>query len=228
MLNFLSAKYQKEIALVFIFTFFIAGLESVKASTVYYNSVNNEALFGTYYQTVNKINTHYHQSVAKNAAEENTSIKTITDTATVRLLSEGMKHIAIAENKLSGPTIGGPGQPEMSGFKSVGLDNMVSPFTGDFSYNIPLLDVGGYPVNMFYSSGITMDQDASWLGLGWNINPGNVMRNMRGLPDDFDGTDIITKQQSIRKDITWGASGTVGLKLVNFPLLGIGVTTGVS
>ena len=31
---------------------------------------------------------------------------------------------------------------------------MVDLFTGDFSYNIPLLDVGGYPVNLFYRSGI--------------------------------------------------------------------------
>src|SRR5215831_3370976 len=38
--------------------------------------------------------------------------------------------------------ISGPSQPEMSSFKSVGNDNMVDLFTGDFSYNIPLMDVG--------------------------------------------------------------------------------------
>ncbi|HEX6431136.1 MAG TPA: hypothetical protein VF008_25775, partial [Niastella sp.] len=46
--------------------------------------------------------------------------------------------------------IGGPSQPEMSKFKSVNSDNLVNLFTGDFSYNIPLLDVGGYPINIFY------------------------------------------------------------------------------
>lgn len=104
--------------------------------------------------------------------------------------------------------IGGPGQPEMSAFKPVGSDNMVDPFTGDFSYNIPLLDVGGYPVNIFYNSGITMDQEASWCGLGWNINPGTIMRNMRGLPDDFDGTkgDVITKTQYTKPERTYGVS----------------------
>ncbi|MBI3137596.1 MAG: hypothetical protein HYZ15_03320 [Sphingobacteriales bacterium] len=101
---------------------------------------------------------------------------------------------------------GGPSQPEMSAFKPVGADNMVDPFTGDFSYNIPLLDVGGYPVNIFYTSGITMDQEASWCGLGWNINPGTIMRNMRGLPDDFDGQDIITKTQYTKPDHTWGVN----------------------
>src|SRR5690242_13573903 len=29
--------------------------------------------------------------------------------------------------------IGGPSQPEMGAFKSVGADNMVDPFSGDFS-----------------------------------------------------------------------------------------------
>jgi len=39
--------------------------------------------------------------------------------------------------------IGGPNQPEMQSFTSVGANNMVDLFSGDFSYNIPLLDVGG-------------------------------------------------------------------------------------
>ncbi|HTF81332.1 MAG TPA: hypothetical protein VL947_06400, partial [Cytophagales bacterium] len=38
----------------------------------------------------------------------------------------------------------GPAQPETQQFAPAGMDNMVDPFTGDFSYNIPLMDVGGY------------------------------------------------------------------------------------
>lgn len=102
--------------------------------------------------------------------------------------------------------IGGPSQPEMSSFKSVGTDNMVNLFTGDFSYNIPLLDVGGYPVNIFYSGGIGMEQEASWVGLGWNINPGNVNRNMRGIPDDFNGQDTLVQEQKMKPNITWGVN----------------------
>jgi hypothetical protein len=99
----------------------------------------------------------------------------------------------------------GPGQPEQQSFQSVNAQNMVDLFSGDFSYNIPLLDVGGYPVNIHYRSGITMDQEASWVGLGWNINPGAINRNMRGLPDDFRGDqDSITKTQSIRSQWTAG------------------------
>ena len=33
---------------------------------------------------------------------------------------------------------------------------MVDLFSGDFSYNVPLLDVGGYPVNIAYHSGVGM------------------------------------------------------------------------
>ncbi len=104
---------------------------------------------------------------------------------------------------------GGPTQPEMQAFHSVNSNNMVDLFSGDFSYNIPLLDVGGYPVNLAYRSGISMDQEASWTGLGWNVNPGSVTRNMRGIPDDFNGTDSIKKsykhqaKQDYRRYIRW-------------------------
>jgi hypothetical protein len=131
--------------------------------------------------------------------------------------SEEDKHISVADKKDDEPFIGGPGQPEMSTFKSVGADNMVNLFTGDFSYSIPLADVAGYPVNLFYSAGTTMDQEASWVGLGWNINPGTISRNMRGLPDDFNGIDTITKEQSIKPDVTVGVTGTKGFEIVGFP-----------
>ena len=42
----------------------------------------------------------------------------------------------------------GPVQPEMKGFEPAGVSDMVDLFTGDFKYNIPLLDVDGYPVNL--------------------------------------------------------------------------------
>jgi len=115
-----------------------------------------------------------------------------------------------------GRFIGGPSQPEMSSFKSVSTDNMVNLFTGDFNYNIPLLDVGGYPVNIYYDGNIGMEQEASWVGLGWNINPGSVSRSVRGIPDDFDGTDIMKEEQYLKPNETWG--GRLG---ADWELLGI-------
>jgi hypothetical protein len=102
--------------------------------------------------------------------------------------------------------IGGPSQPEMSTFKSVSADKLVNLFTGDFSYNIPLMDVGGYPINIYYDGGIAPEQEASWVGLGWNINPGNINRNMRGIPDDFNGEERLTVEQRMKPNRTWGAN----------------------
>jgi len=122
----------------------------------------------------------------------------------------------------------GPSQPEMATFKSVNTDNMVNLFTGDFSYNIPLIDVGGYPINLFYTGGITMDQDASWVGLGWNINPGTITRNMRGIPDDFDGNDIITKTQNVKNNVTVGGNYGWGAEILGLPVSpSVGYNTGI-
>ncbi len=106
------------------------------------------------------------------------------------------------EQILSGEVlnIGGPISPEASSFKAVGSNNLVNLANGSFSYSIPLLDVGGYPVNLFYASGIGIEQEASWVGLGWNINPGTVSRNMRGVPDDFNGTDLLIQTQNVSKE----------------------------
>lgn len=120
---------------------------------------------------------------------------------------------------------GGPTQPEMESFKSVNSSNMVDLFTGDFSYNIPLMDVGGYPVNIAYSGQPTMDEDASWVGLGWNINPGTVNRNLRGLPDDFDGKDSIKKTSSVKDNVTVGVNAGANLELFGF--FGISAGTGI-
>lgn len=106
----------------------------------------------------------------------------------------------------------GPSQPEVQGFKPASAPEMVDLFTGDMSYNIPLLEVEGYPVNLFYNGGVGMDQEASWVGLGWNLNPGVVERNLRGIPDDFNG-DAITRTINLRPNRTYGVSYGVGLQL---------------
>jgi hypothetical protein len=111
---------------------------------------------------------------------------------------------------------GGPDQPEVQNFTPIGTSDMVNPFTGDFSYNIPIMDVDGYPINLAYSAGVTMDQEASWVGLGWNLNPGVVNRAMRGLPDDFNGQDSMKKSFNMKKDWTVGFNGGMGFELFGF------------
>jgi hypothetical protein len=112
---------------------------------------------------------------------------------------------------------GGPSQPEVESFEPIGTTDMVNLFSGDFTYNIPLLDVGGYPINLAYHSGVGMDQEASWVGLGWDLNPGVINRNMRGLPDDFDG-DMVQKSTNIKPDETDGINLKLGFELAGASL----------
>ena len=111
---------------------------------------------------------------------------------------------------------GGPSQPEMQAFTPIGTTDMVDLSSGSFTYNIPLMDVEGYPINLSYHSGITMDQEASWCGLGWNINPGEINRQMRGIPDDFNG-DQVTEKFNLKDNLTFGVSAGVGLKIFGLP-----------
>ncbi|OUL60366.1 hypothetical protein [Flavobacterium sp. AJR] len=99
---------------------------------------------------------------------------------------------------------GGPSQPEFEAFTPIGTSDMVDLASGDFNYNIPIMDVGGYPLNLAYNSGVTMDQEASWVGLGWNLDVGQINRQMRGLPDDFNG-DEMTYENNMKPNVTIGA-----------------------
>ncbi len=115
---------------------------------------------------------------------------------------------------------GGPAQPELSSFEPIGTTDMVNLFSGDFVYNIPLLTVpgpnGGYPINLAYHAGIGMEQEASWTGLGWNVNVGAINRMMRGLPDDFNGENI-KKTYYTKPNSTIGISfGSPTVELFNF------------
>lgn len=122
---------------------------------------------------------------------------------------------------------GGPSQPEVQSFEPVGTSQMVDPFTGDFTYNIPLLDVDGYPVNLAYHSGITMDQEASWTGLGWNLNVGAIVRGVRGLPDDFKGDQVI-KEQNMKPNKTYGVGYGANAEFFGLAPVGVGGSMGIN
>ena len=83
----------------------------------------------------------------------------------------------------------GPAQEEFASFEPAQTTEMVNLYTGDFTYNIPLMSVpgpnGGYPINLFYNSGAGMHEAGSWVGLGWNLNIGAINRQLRVLPDDI-------------------------------------------
>lgn len=102
----------------------------------------------------------------------------------------------------------GPTQPEFTSFTPISTADMVDLSSGDFNYNIPVMDVGGYPLNLAYNSGITVDQEASWVGLGWNLNVGEVSRQVRGLPDDFKG-DKMRYENDLKDNVTVGTNFNV-------------------
>jgi hypothetical protein len=115
----------------------------------------------------------------------------------------------------------GPSQPEMKGFEPIGNSDMVDLFTGDFSYNVPLMDVGGYPVNLAYHSGSSMDDEASWVGYGWSLNTGAINRQVRGIPDDFNGTDLQAREMNMKDHITKGGRFSATLDLLGIPVKSI-------
>ena len=99
---------------------------------------------------------------------------------------------------------------------------MVNPVTGDFTYNLPMLNVpgpnGGYSMSLFYHGGIKVDQVASWMGLGWNMNPGAINRAVIGVPDDWKGKKSLALSYAnlgtfTRNylNVTWG--GPVGASI---------------
>ncbi|HVD97191.1 MAG TPA: hypothetical protein VNB90_03230 [Cytophagaceae bacterium] len=79
--------------------------------------------------------------------------------------------------------------PEFSSFEPVDTNTMVDIATGDFTYNVPLLDIpgpeGGYPMALSYHAGIMPELEASWVGLGWTLNPGAINRIVNGYADDY-------------------------------------------
>ncbi len=89
----------------------------------------------------------------------------------------------------------GPASPEFSSFEPVATTNMVNEFTGDFMYNLPVLNIpgangGGYALSLSYHSGTSPEEEASWVGYGWTLNPGSINRGKRGFPDDSKGSTV--------------------------------------
>lgn len=215
MIQRISEKYAKPVALALLLTF------------------SGEMMMPLYAATQRELN-YYRGIGATMTAGVSKEVKTAAAGKQNKLVAASLRggelivdavEASVSEEKVD---IGGPSQPEMSSFKTAGTNELVNLFTGDFSYNIPLLDVGGYPVNIFYNGGITPEQEAGWVGLGWNINPGTINRNVRGVPDDFDGTEKITQEQNIKPNVTWGGRLGADIEFVGIKnLLGINLGVGM-
>ncbi|MEQ9064075.1 MAG: hypothetical protein RIE58_07850 [Vicingaceae bacterium] len=91
-----------------------------------------------------------------------------------------------------------PFQREYASYEN-GTTDLVNLLTGNLVYAIPIISVpspeGGFPITLSYHSGITPEEDASWVGLGWNINLGSVNRSVSVYPDDFKGETSYTSMK---------------------------------
>ncbi|MFH1506366.1 MAG: hypothetical protein ABIE94_05270, partial [archaeon] len=79
--------------------------------------------------------------------------------------------------------------PEASSFSEVGQGGS-SGYTGEMAFSTPIMSVPGrgslsFPISLSYSSGISLDQEASFVGLGFNLGAGAITRNTINLPDDY-------------------------------------------
>ncbi|MBB6499354.1 hypothetical protein [Pedobacter cryoconitis] len=113
----------------------------------------------------------------------------------------------------------GPKRPESTSFEPVDTTDMVNMLSGDLAYNIPLLEIpgpeGGYPLSLSYHAGMQPEEEASWVGLGWTLNPGAIDRTVSGFPDDFNG------QQNSSRDYWGGGKRTTTSVGVNVGLGGV-------
>jgi len=82
----------------------------------------------------------------------------------------------------------GTHQPEYTSYEPNAASDLVNLATGDFTCSLPILNVpspeGGFSLPLSYHSGIGLEDEASWVGLGWNINVGAINRSKVGTADD--------------------------------------------
>jgi hypothetical protein len=113
----------------------------------------------------------------------------------------------------------GPAMPEYNDFESVDNTDLVNLATGDLAYTIPVMTVPGpgmgFPIVLNYHAGIQPEQEATWVGLGWNLEAGAITRQINNVPDDFKGV-LVEERLSDSHIYGWMASiawngATVGL-----------------
>lgn len=121
----------------------------------------------------------------------------------------------------------GPSSPEFSSFEPVATTNLVNPLSGDFTYNLPVIQIpgpdgGGYAMSLSYHSGTSPEEEASWVGHGWTLNPGAINKSVRGLPDEYkeEEIDVYNKTRP-----NWSMSAAEKLNLEVFSVgIGLGQT----
>lgn len=123
-----------------------------------------------------------------------------------------------------------PNSPEAEAFSKYG-NTPVNLYTGTPEISIPLHTLKGreidLPLSITYdASGIKVEQMATWLGLGWNLNAGGrITRITNGLPDDYiygggyssiNDTTVVSKINAYRNESNIFSSPNAVREYFNF------------
>jgi hypothetical protein len=66
--------------------------------------------------------------------------------------------------------------------------NIVDLKSGDMNYSVPFISLpGAHSFDLSYRAGISPTENASWIGLGWYMEAGEISRSINGYPDDYAG-----------------------------------------
>lgn len=91
------------------------------------------------------------------------------------------------------PTIpNSPRSPEVASFTRY-MEMPISLYTGNVDISIPIytleIDDIKLPIILSYhNAGVKVEEEASWVGLGWNLTVGGcITRKLCGFPDDYTG-----------------------------------------
>src|SRR6202000_849844 len=107
--------------------------------------------------------------------------------------------------------------PEVTAFNR-NIETPVSMYSGVPSISIPLyeIEIKGVKVPItldYHAGGIRVDQEATWVGLGWNLSYGGMIsRKIRGSADEKSyfgatGDYSVNGYNSISSNMTWTSDG---------------------
>jgi hypothetical protein len=91
-------------------------------------------------------------------------------------------------------------QPDFMKYSQIETGAKVNEFDGSFNFSIPVVSIPsgdkiGYTLQLTYQSGTKPNDEATWVGYGWSLNPGAIVRQVKGFPDDFDGVKVEVKSK---------------------------------
>jgi hypothetical protein len=192
--NSFTQRFQKGLVITLLYAFVLNILmPTVYAVQELKSRVSWTFADGTEYSSLRVLAAESTTKVTENKKQTRTAVSKNN----TRLNKKLMQLKSVARSQSSGP-----GNSDNGGYNLNSVNGMVDNFTGDFSYSIPIADVEGYPITLNYNSSVNMFTDASWVGLGWNLNVGSVNREMRGIPDEFNGEQVVKKYYNQQPDET--------------------------